>query len=272
MFIPEGKIAIFLCDITGKMAEPWAAAGYHCVLVDPQHPAGINTDGNYTRIGDIIIRCADYLGALIRTGRVVFVMGFPPCTDVAVSGSKHFAAKRLKDPHFQAKAAMVAEQCRMTGMLAGCRWSFENPVSVFSSIFGPPQHSFHPWHYTLLKLGDNYWKNTCLWTSDDFEMPEMQAHANVLKAVALVKSVCGRYITKRRALEVFTAQGDADGVQLKMVQDWYPDDRIHDCPPGENRANFRSATPGGFAMAVYLANAPHLRGWGVNHTEERAAA
>jgi hypothetical protein len=38
-----------------------------------------------------------------------------------------------------------------------------------------------------------------------------------------------------------------------------PDDRIHKAPPGAGRANFRSATPIGFAKAVYFANAPHLK-------------
>ena len=38
-----------------------------------------------------------------------------------------------------------------------------------------------------------------------------------------------------------------------------PDDRIHKAPPGPDRANFRSATPLGFARAVFKANAPHLR-------------
>jgi hypothetical protein len=33
-----------------------------------------------------------------------------------------------------------------------------------------------------------------------------------------------------------------------------PDDRIHRAPPGPQRANFRSATPMGFAMAVFAAN------------------
>ncbi len=33
-----------------------------------------------------------------------------------------------------------------------------------------------------------------------------------------------------------------------------PDDRIHKASPGPQRANFRSATPKGFALAVFLAN------------------
>lgn len=38
-----------------------------------------------------------------------------------------------------------------------------------------------------------------------------------------------------------------------------PDNRIHLAPPSADRANFRSATPMGFSMAVFLANAPHLK-------------
>lgn len=38
-----------------------------------------------------------------------------------------------------------------------------------------------------------------------------------------------------------------------------PDDRIHKCPPGPERGNIRSATPMGFAEAVFRANgAPML--------------
>lgn len=33
-----------------------------------------------------------------------------------------------------------------------------------------------------------------------------------------------------------------------------PDDRIHKCPPGPDRHNIRSATPAGFARAVFEAN------------------
>jgi hypothetical protein len=38
-----------------------------------------------------------------------------------------------------------------------------------------------------------------------------------------------------------------------------PDDRIHKAAPGPERANFRSATPAGFARAVFEANHPQLR-------------
>ncbi len=126
---------ICLCDITGVMSVPWVEAGYRAVLVDPQHP-DTSINGPIERISATIIEAMPRLSQIIRTENVVMVIGFPPCTDVAVSGSRWFESKRAKDQHFQAKAALVAEQCRMTGLAAGCSWAFENPVacSVASSV------------------------------------------------------------------------------------------------------------------------------------------
>jgi hypothetical protein len=219
---------ISLCDLTGHMVQPWVDAGYHAVLVDPQHPKGVHTSepnakgGTVTRIGATIVECADVLGSFFRlfpAAPVVFVAGFPPCTDVAVSGARWFSRKAKADKHFQAKAALVAEQCRMVGLLSGAPWLFENPVSVFSAIFGKPSHTFNPYDYTGYEPADNYTKKTCLWTGGGFVMP-----------------------APRRDFSLGA-----------------PDNRIHTAPPSADRANFRSATPMGFARAVFDANAPHLR-------------
>lgn len=248
--------AIFLCNLTMNMAQPWVDAGYRVVLVDPQH-AETGSSGLIERIAGTVLDAMPRLSEIIRRERVVFVFGFPPCTEVAVSGALWFEAKRLKDPHFQAKAALVAEQCRMVGMAAGCAWGFENPVSVFSSIFGPFQYSFHPYEFTNLVLDDNYTKNTCLWTGGGFIAPVKDIHPEVDNAIAFVVGLCGRMMPKPKALAKLTELG----ADTALVEVWYPDDRIHKCGPGENRANFRSATPRGFAQATFEANRPgaHLR-------------
>lgn len=207
--------AIFLCNLTMNMAQPWVNAGYRVVLVDPQHEATV-TVGLVERISGTILDAMPRLSEIIRRERVVFVFGFPPCTDVAVSGARWFEEKRQADPHFQAKAALVAEQCRCVGMLAGCAWGFENPVSAFSSIFGKPDHTFNPYDFTGYCADDNYTKKTCLWTGGGFVMP-LPCRDATLGA---------------------------------------PDDRIHKAPPSDERANFRSATPRGFATAVFHANRP----------------
>lgn len=229
-------IIICLCDITGIMAAPWVEAGYEAILVDPQHSEPVSRDGLITRIGQIIDHPVTWtvLRDAIMSGRVVFVAGFPPCTDVAVSGAAHFERKRKIDPHFQAKAALVAEQCRVAGNLSGAPWFFENPVSVFSSIFGRPDHVFNPFEYggylpdndehpqypELIAPRDAYPKKTCLWTGNGFVMPE------------------------RRPVEWaggYSAQHSKLGGK------------------SERTKNIRSATPRGFARAVFIANAPHLR-------------
>ena len=77
-------------------------------------------------------------------------------------------------------------------------------------------------------------------------------HPQVSKAIERVKQRFGRMVSKKKALEVFHYQGE------NLIRDWYPDNRIHECPPSDERANIRSATPMGFARAVFLSNAPHL--------------
>jgi hypothetical protein len=204
------KVIISLCDYTGIMVKPWVDAGYYAVLVDPQHEKH-SVSGNIERLPMTVLEAMPRLGEIMRTMRVCFVAGFPPCTDVAVSGSRWFADKAAKDKQFQAKAALVAKQCRSAGVMSGAPCFFENPVSVFSSIFGKPDYTFNPCDYTGYCAEDNYTKKTCLWADNGFELPP-------------------------------ACRDESLGV---------PDDRIHKAPPGPERANFRSATPRGFARAVF---------------------
>lgn len=208
---------ISLCDLTGHFVQPWVDAGYDAILVDPQHGFS-SSDGTVTKLAMTVEEALPHLGNVIRRGSVAFVAGWPPCTDMAVSGARWFATKRALDPMFQAKAVAVAEQCRTLGRLAGVPWLVENPVSVLSSVFGKPQHTFHPADYTALEPADNYTKKTCLWTGGGFVMPAPQR-------------------------DPFLGA---------------PDDRIHKAPPSAERANFRSATPMGFARAVFQANRPAI--------------
>jgi hypothetical protein len=209
------KTVISLCDLTGNMVQPWIEAGYHAILVDPQHGV-TNGDDTVTRYAGTIEDAMDYLGHVIRIYDIAMVFGFPPCTDMAVSGARWFKTKYEADKLFQAKAVMVAEQCRTIGRLSGAPWFVENPVSVLASAFGKPQHTFHPADYTAYEPDDHYTKKTCLWTGGGFVMPKpLRAYSRLWGA---------------------------------------PDNRIHFASPGPERANFRSATPMGFARAVFDAN------------------
>lgn len=238
------NIAIFLCDITGVMAKPWLEAGYECILVDPQHPEGVHSKFAFpmphtghnpilTTVGHIIDHPVTWrvIGEAIQTGSVAFVAGFPPCTDLAVSGARWFESKRQADPAVQFKAMHVVWQCQVIGELSGAPWFAENPVSQISSLWRKPDHSFNPHDFTGYCANDNYTKKTCLWTGGGFVMPE-------------------------------AFRDESLGA---------PDNRIHMAPPGAERANFRSATPEGFARAVFIANAPHLKGANDNQSAAEGA-
>lgn len=157
------KTIISLCDFTLNGCLPWFEAGYDVLAIDPQH--GTTTVlGGVTRFAGTIEDAMPLIGEYIAAGSIAFVAGYPPCTDMAVSGARWFETKRAADKMFQAKAVMVAEQCRTIGRLSGAPWFVENPVSVLSSAFGKPQHTFHPHDYTAYEPADNYTKKTCLWT------------------------------------------------------------------------------------------------------------
>ena len=152
---------------------------------------------------------------LPNIGQLAAVFGFPPCTDLAGSGARWWAGKRTADFMFQARAVAVAEQCRTIGRMSGAPWFVENPVGALSRVFGKPTHTFDPCDYTAWEPADNYTKRTCLWAGGGFRMPRPQRDSSL----------------------------------------GAPDGRIHKAPPGPGRENFRSATPLGFARAVFHANA-----------------
>lgn len=170
-------IVVSLCDFTGIFTKPWREAGYEAIHVDPQR------ENNGT-----IIEMLPVIREAIMSGRVAFVAGFPPCTDVAVSGARHWESKYQKDRYFQAKASIVAEQCRMIGELSGAPWFFENPMSGFSGVFGKCNHKFNPCDFggylpesdqhpewpDFIPPRDAYNKQTWLWSGNGFVMPKVR--------------------------------------------------------------------------------------------------
>lgn len=106
------KKAVFLYDYTGYAAEPWLAAGYECWLFDGQHPLGVRKEGNLYKVGvwfDAYTTRSqvEEIAALVGDN-VKIVIGFPACTDMAVSGARHFSKKQSLNPAFQAEACELA--------------------------------------------------------------------------------------------------------------------------------------------------------------------
>lgn len=227
------KKVIFLYDYTGLMAKPWLDAGYECWCFDGQHKPGVTRTGNHVQVGmwfnaDKIIEHASYIKHLVGDG-VVMVFGFPECTHLAVSGAAHFSRKLKEDPLIQEKATDLAKLVELVGVRCGAPWAAENPVSVLSTLWRKPNFSFHPWEYggylteddvhpewpEYIAPRDAYPKKTCIWCGNGFVEP-------VRKPVDIPVG----YSTQHLKL---------GGKSTKTK-------------------NIRSATPRGFALAVFEAN------------------
>ena len=234
------KKAIFLFDYTGLMALPWAKAGYQCFCFDGQHSLGVSISSLHPNIlnvgmwfsnevtGDISLLDTDKIIA-ITGDDITLVFGFPECTHLAVSGAAHFAKKRDANPFFQDEAMVLVKLTKNLGEALSCPWALENPVSVISSQWRKPDYSFHPYEYggylpeddkhptysDYRKPRDAYPKKTCIWSGGDFIMPTKKP----------VDCDPG-YSAQHKKL---------GGKSLKTK-------------------NIRSATPRGFARAVFEAN------------------
>ena len=224
------KAILSLYDYTTETVKPWAQAGYICYCVDIQHPDGETRDGNIILVG------ADILTWYPPTDvQFVFGIGFPPCTDLAVSGAKHFSAKAARNPSYRDEAMALVYRCRDIFEALGVPYAIENPVSVISTEWRKPDYSFHPYEYggyipecdhqhpiwpEYIAPRDAYPKKTCLWTGGGFRMPPKHA-----------VEVPDGYSQQFKKL---------GGKSLKTK-------------------NIRSATPRGFAIALYLANCGKFR-------------
>jgi hypothetical protein len=208
---------IFLCDVSGKAAEPWAEAGYRCYCVDIQH--SIRRDRVVQHgAGEIHFVWGDVRSWTPPKGvRPIFGVAMTPCTHVAGSGARDF---RKKSGYFLRDSLEYYEGARHGFEWAGIDYMMENSVGVLSSIphIGKPDYYFHPNQYTGHCADDNYTKLTCVWASAGFVMPP----------------------------------------EFKDPTLGEPDDRIHKAPPGDDRADFRSASPRGFFRAMHAVNDPRL--------------
>ena len=76
------------------------------------------------------------------SGEYDLMVAHPPCTHLAVSGSKHFPEK-IADGRQQRALDFV--RLLMDAPIE--RWCIENPVSVISSAIRPPDQIIQPWEY-----------------------------------------------------------------------------------------------------------------------------
>jgi len=128
------------CEYSGVVRDAFIAAGHEAMSCDllPTDKPGPHYQGD---VRDVL----DYPWDLM--------VAHPPCTDIAVSGARHFEAKRL-DGRQQSAVSFIKRLAKADIP----RIAIENPVGILSSLWRKPDQIIQPYEY-----GHPESKSTCLW-------------------------------------------------------------------------------------------------------------
>ena len=187
-----GPVVLFLFNSSDYAVQPWLDDG-RCAVVSVDYD---NTDhsaahrapaGGHLRLNIDLSKGAASVVEVLAQLRLILgssgpslVVAFPPCTDLAVSGAKHFKRKLEADPDCQSRAVEMA----MLATLFGCPYLVENPVSILSTLWRKPDHYWHPHEYSgycpvgphpefpdVIPAQDLYPKKSGAWIGNGFVMP-----------------------------------------------------------------------------------------------------
>ena len=129
------------CEYSGRVRQAFRARGHDAWSCDLYEPA---EDGSpWHRSGDAV--------RIAYEGGWDLMIGHPPCTHLAVSGSRWF-----KDKVVEQAEALEFVRLLMEAPIA--RIAIENPVSVISTRIRKPDQIIQPWQF-----GHGETKATCLW-------------------------------------------------------------------------------------------------------------
>lgn len=129
------------CEYSGRVREAFRLRGHDawsCDLLDSEDASPFHI------IGDVV----PFLGQGWD-----LMIAHPPCTHLAVSGARHFAAKR--------ESGVQDEALDFVRLLMDApipRICIENPISIISSRIRKPDQIIQPWMF-----GHGETKATCLW-------------------------------------------------------------------------------------------------------------
>ena len=149
-------------------------------------------------------------------GKWDMIIAFPPCTDLCVSGARHFAKKQA-DGRQQRSIDFF-----MKFVNADCdKIAIENPIGIMSTKYRKPDQIIQPWQF-----GDKYSKSTCLW----------------LKNLPLL--VPTKIVEKGEFIEWI----DKNGKKKRQAKWFY--EALRNSKNAEERAKIRSKTFPGIANAM----------------------
>lgn len=136
-----GLRVLVACEFSGTVRDAFRRHGADAMSCDllPTEAEGPHYQGD---VRDVL-----------QPGRFDLMVAHPPCTHLAVSGARHFAAKQA--------SGVQQDALRFVRMLLAApvpHIALENPISIISSRVRNPDQVIHPWQY-----GHGETKATCLW-------------------------------------------------------------------------------------------------------------
>jgi len=131
---------LIACEYSGTVRDAFIALGHDAMSCDllPTDVEGPHYQGD---VFDIINNGWDLM------------IAHPPCTHLAVSGARHFAAKKASGVQDEALAFVQALMDAPINCIA-----IENPISIISSKIRKPDQIIQPWQF-----GHGETKSTCFW-------------------------------------------------------------------------------------------------------------
>jgi hypothetical protein len=228
-------------DKTGFSLVPWVKDGYICFCYDI-------TNKCEQRNGILFLQAdlhdPQTVQKLLKRhkGCVKFMSAFPVCTDLCLGGAVHWERKRKEDPEFQTRAASYVLDCyKFAEEVEAVVWYIENPRGIISKHWRGADLEIHPCDYGgYLEEGDEhpdwpqyiasrdaYKKRTCIWHSSTFVVP-------LKNRVEPITLTCNSKSKGQKEYSpAFAKLGGGGGQKTKEI---------------------RSATPRGWAQAVWEAN------------------
>ena len=131
---------LIACEYSGRVRDAFIRLGHEAMSCDmlPTESQGLHYQGD---VFDIINDGWDLM------------IAHPPCTHLAVSGARHFAAKRADG---RQQEALEFVHRLLNAPIP--RIALENPISIISSAIRKPDQIIQPWQF-----GHGETKATCLW-------------------------------------------------------------------------------------------------------------
>lgn len=131
---------LIACEYSGRVRDAFLALGHEAMSCDllPTDEPGPHYQGD---VRDVINYPWDLM------------IAHPPCTDLSVSGARHFEAKRL-DGRQQSSVSFFMFLAKSDIP----KIAIENPICIMSSMWKKPNQVIQPWQF-----GHGETKATCLW-------------------------------------------------------------------------------------------------------------